>query len=88
MSSIMDFRTRIEEILKKYNCKPLSPAAIEALAMAMDRMVENRTRSCLVPHLGLATTGEILDELRVRIEIHATGGLEYRTVNRRPQVDT
>lgn len=33
------------------------------------------------PHLGLATTRELLDELRARIEIHALGGLDYRTVD-------
>ncbi len=33
------------------------------------------------PNLGLATTGEILDELRARIEMHALGGLYYRTVD-------
>ncbi|SRR5258705_4090290 len=33
------------------------------------------------PHLGLATTRELLDELRARIEMHALGGLDYRTVD-------
>ncbi len=33
------------------------------------------------PNLGLATTKELLDELRARIEMHATGGLDYRTVD-------
>ncbi len=33
------------------------------------------------PHLGFATTRELLDELRARFEIHAAGGLDYRTVN-------
>ncbi len=33
------------------------------------------------PNLGLATTRELLDELRVRIEMHALGGLDYRTVD-------
>ena len=37
--------------------------------------------SCIHPHLGLATTREILDELRARFEIHAAGGLDYRTVD-------
>jgi hypothetical protein len=32
-------------------------------------------------HLGLATTRELLDELRTRFEIHAAGGLDYRTVD-------
>jgi hypothetical protein len=36
---------------------------------------------CKQPHLGLATTRELLDELRARFEIHATGGLDYRTVD-------
>lgn len=30
--------------------------------------------------LGLATTRELIDEISARIEIHATGGLDYRTV--------
>lgn len=34
-----------------------------------------------LPNLGLATTRELLDELRARIEIHALGGLDYRTVD-------
>src|SRR6266403_1952269 len=33
------------------------------------------------PLLGLATTRELLDELRARFEMHAAGGLEYRTVD-------
>lgn len=36
---------------------------------------------CKHPHLGLATTRELLDELRARIEMHALGGLDYRTVD-------
>jgi len=36
---------------------------------------------CNQPHLGLATTRELLDELRARFEIHAAGGLDYRTVD-------
>jgi hypothetical protein len=36
---------------------------------------------CKHPHLGLATTRELLDELRARIELHALGGLDYRTVD-------
>ena len=39
------------------------------------------------PHLGLATTREILDELRCRIEIDyyaGGGGLDYSTVKGRP----
>jgi hypothetical protein len=37
--------------------------------------------ACQHPHLGLATTRELLDEIRARIEMHATGGLDYRTVD-------
>lgn len=37
--------------------------------------------NCTRPHLGLATTRELLDELRARFEIHTAGGLEYRTVD-------
>jgi hypothetical protein len=37
--------------------------------------------TCNTPHLGLATTRELLDELRARIEMHALGGLDYRTVD-------
>lgn len=33
------------------------------------------------PNLGLATTRELLDELRSRFEVHAAGGLDYRTVD-------
>lgn len=36
--------------------------------------------SCIRPHLGLATTRELLDELAARFELHVDGGLEYRTV--------
>ena len=36
---------------------------------------------CKQPHLGLATTRQLLDELRARIEMHALGGLDYRTVD-------
>mgnify|MGYP001611261311 CR=1 len=39
------------------------------------------TMECKHPHLGLATTRELLDELRARFEIHAAGGLDYRTVD-------
>lgn len=36
------------------------------------------------PNLGLATTGQLLDELRARFEIVGAdhGGLHYRTVDR------
>lgn len=40
------------------------------------------------PYLGLAKTGELLDELRSRIEIDyfvGGGGLDYTTVGGRPQ---
>lgn len=33
------------------------------------------------PNLGLATTRQLLDELRARIEVHCQGGLDYRTVD-------
>lgn len=33
------------------------------------------------PNLGLATTRELLNEIRARIDIHAFGGLDYRTVD-------
>ena len=36
---------------------------------------------CKEPHLGLATTRELLDELSARVEMHALGGLDYRTVD-------
>jgi hypothetical protein len=36
---------------------------------------------CNQPHLGLATTRELFDELRARFEVHAAGGLDYRTVD-------
>jgi len=39
------------------------------------------------PNLGLATTRELLDELRTRIEVDyyvGGGGLDYSTVNGRP----
>ena len=38
-----------------------------------------RTLECLGPQLGLATTRELLTEISTRIEIHCTGGLDYRT---------
>jgi hypothetical protein len=79
MSSNKDFQDRISDVLTKYGCKPLPTAASDALAEAMERMVQNRT-SCTMPRLGLATNAEILDELRARIEIHCAGGLDYRTV--------
>ncbi len=31
-------------------------------------------------NLGLATTGELIDEIKARIEIHSDGGLDYKTV--------
>lgn len=80
MSSFLPFKERITEVLTRYNCKPLPLAAIDALAVAMDRMVENRTPSCTEPHLGLATNEQLLNELRVRIEIFFPGGLDYMTV--------
>jgi hypothetical protein len=49
------------------------PAAVIAEELGMSK--------CKHPHLGLATTGELLDELRARIEVHALGGLDYRTVD-------
>ena len=36
---------------------------------------------CNQPHLGLATTRELLDEIRARFEVHTAGGLDYRTVD-------
>lgn len=39
-------------------------------------------RECTMPHLGLATNADLLNELSVRIEIHfRPGGLNYRTFN-------
>lgn len=39
-----------------------------------------RERSdCTRPHLGLATTRELLAELSCRFEVHADGGLDYKT---------
>ena len=35
--------------------------------------------ACTDPHLGLATTRQLLDELRARIEVD--GKLDYRTVD-------
>jgi hypothetical protein len=52
-------------------------AAKAVLALSPQGAVDQCTR----PHLGLATTGELLDEIRARIEMHATGGLDYRTVD-------
>jgi hypothetical protein len=37
--------------------------------------------NCTRPHLGLATTRELLDELSARFEFHTAGGLDYRTVD-------
>jgi hypothetical protein len=50
-----------------------APPAVIAEELGMSK--------CRHPHLGLATTGELLDELRARIEVHALGGLDYRTVD-------
>lgn len=47
------------------------------LAMKISKM----NRESGEPRLGFATTGQLLDELSARIEIHATGGLAYRTVD-------
>lgn len=43
--------------------------------------IEQRKADKNRPWLGLATTRELLDELRARIEVHALGGLDYRTVD-------
>lgn len=46
------------------------------------------TPAAALPNLGLATTRELLEELRCRIEIDyyaGGGGLDYSTVNGRPQ---
>lgn len=36
------------------------------------------------PNLGLATTRELLEEISARIELNWPGGLEYRTVDEKP----
>jgi hypothetical protein len=45
------------------------------------KSINRRQQSKDQPNLGLATTRELLDELRARFEIHAAGGLDYRTVD-------
>lgn len=40
--------------------------------------VISRQAPCNHPHLGLATTKQLLDEISTRIEMHALGGLEDR----------
>jgi hypothetical protein len=56
----------------------------ETITDALERLqaeVERLRSEIDQPHLGLATTRELLDELRARIEMHALGGLDYRTVD-------
>ena len=59
------------------------------LVMKISKMI----RASREPFLGYATTGQLLEELSARIEMHATGGLNYRTVDGEscdvpPQVQT
>ena len=52
-------------------------------ARAIAKLVEGNA-----PNLGLATTRELLDELRTRIEVDYSmggGGLDYTTVTGRPE---
>lgn len=63
---------------------------MKAVANRIDEMLaasppsagrEGRLDQCTRPHLGLATTRDLLAELSTRFEIHAAGGLDYRTVD-------
>ena len=79
-------RTEITEAVARGWCSPENSHKVmdEQLAMAIVDEVNALDGS---PHLGLATTREILDELRCRIEIDyyaGGGGLDYSTVKGRP----
>lgn len=48
----------------------------------------DHSEDCDEPHLGLATTRQLLDEIAARIDVDGAnggGGLDYRTVTGRPQ---
>ena len=83
----MDIEKQLRGALARGYCAPinaakvLDPELIEAMVQEMVQEVARGIPSCKRPHLGLATTGELLDELRARIEMHALGGLAYRTVD-------
>lgn len=50
------------------------------LIVAIVAEVETLLKTDIHPRLGCATTGELLEEIRVRIEVHGPG-LEYRTID-------
>jgi len=50
----------------------LDPVLGEEFAVIIDKLINE-------PHLGCATTGELLDEIKARCEINGTIG--YRTVD-------
>lgn len=53
--------------------------AVRFLLALADEGGELWTGECAEPHLGLATTRELLDEIRARIEVH--GDLDYSTTS-------
>lgn len=50
------------------------------LAEQIAQLIFNKYRD-RVPLLGLATTGELIEELKARFEIHCDEGLDYKTYN-------
>lgn len=52
----------------------------EELAEKIAQLIFARYRPC-VALLGLATTGELIEELKARFEVHCDEGLEYKTYN-------
>lgn len=58
------------------------------LMLQASDMLEELLQVSRLPNLGCATTGDILSELRARIEIDyfvGGGGLDYTTVSGRPE---
>lgn len=53
--------------------------ALRTIAKAVATIVKKTKNQ---PLLGLATTGELIEEVKTRISVHAEGGLEYRTVDK------
>lgn len=81
-------RTGVQHKLIDSEYREIGMVAADAvLAVLGDRSVVSATPEPERPLLGLATTRELLDELRARIEVDyfaGGGGLDYTTINGRP----
>lgn len=77
MSMVYITVERMEEILRRLGVKPEPRARI--LVEAQQRSAPAVVSNADEPLLGLATTRQLLDELRARIEVD--GKLDYRTVD-------